>query len=160
MAWEPSMLKGLLMSQNANKNYIEFVPKTFILFFIVLIAPIIIGCSGRLHLHYQTDLSGTKVWGEQNGEKIEIVVSLPHPEGAQIPQLTSLDEPFSFTQKAVSGTIEFRFTIEAGRLTPKKSIRLSIDYGGGPSTLILQGPVRTTGQSTANTIFWTLISGI
>lgn len=152
------MLKGLLMSQIANRELKKNVKNMVIIFFVALSASFILGCSGRLHLNYKTDLSGTKVWGEQDGERISIVVSLPHPEGTEVPKFVSLDEPFAFTQKAVPGSIEFRFTIEAGRLAPKKSIRLSIDYGGGPTTLILQGPIRTTGQSTANIIFWTLIS--
>ena len=160
MERELSMLKGLAMSQNANNKYIKFMTKVAMISLTIFTMFTILGCSGRLHLNYKTDLSGTKVWGEQDNQKIAVVVSLPHPEGTQIPKLVSLDEPLTFVQNTVPGAVEFRFKIEPGRLAPKKTIRLSVDYGSGPITLILQGPVRTTGQSTANTIFWTLVSSI
>lgn len=154
------MSKGLAMSQSANNKYTKFITKVVPILLPVFAMLTILGCSGRLHLNYKTDLSGTKVWGEQGNQQITVVVSLPHPDGTQTPGIASLDEPITFDQNIVPGAVEFRFKIELGRLAPKKTIRLSVDYGSGPITLILQGPVRTTGQSTANTIFWTIISSI
>lgn len=160
MERELFMSKGLAMSQYANNKYTKFITKTALIPLPIFTILTILGCSGRLHLNYKTDLSDTKVWGEQDNQQITVVVSLPHPEGSQIPKLISLDESITFAQNTVPGTVEFRFKIEPGRLAPKKTIRLSVDYGSGPITLILQGPVRTTGQSTANTIFWTIVSSI
>lgn len=118
-----------------------------------------LGCSHRLHLDLRGELSGTKVWAEPAGDRITVVVSLPHPEGAPSPRVTSLDEPFDFTRIEVAGATEVRFPVARERLGAKKTIRLSVAYDGSPSTLVLEGPVRTTGQAVANTLFWTVIAG-
>lgn len=126
---------------------------------LILTVAFTLGCSHKLHLNYRSELTGTKAWAEPAGEQILVVVSLPHPEGAPSPRVTSLDESFDFTRKEVAGATEIRFPIAKERLGPRKSIRLSVDYGGSPATLLLEGPVRTSGQATANTLFWSVISG-
>ncbi len=118
-----------------------------------------LACSHRLHLDSRGAWTGTKVWAEPAGDRITVVVSLPHPEGAPSPRVTSLDEPFDFTRSDVDGATEVRFPVPRERLGAKKTIRLSVTYDGSPSTLVLEGPVRTTGQAVANTLFWTVISG-
>ncbi len=88
-----------------------------------------------------------------------MVVSSPDPEGAPSPRVASLDEPFGFTRSDVAGATEIRFPIAKDRPAAKKTLRLSVDDGGASATLVLSGPVRTTGQAVANPLFWTVISG-
>jgi hypothetical protein len=118
-----------------------------------------LGCSHRLHLDSRGELTGTKVWAEPAGDRITVVVSLPHPEGAPSPRVASLDEPFDFTRSEVDGATEIRFPVARERLGAKQTVRLSVTYDGAPSTLVLEGPIRTLGQAVANTLFWTVISG-
>jgi len=98
-------------------------------------------------------------WKPSTGDRISAVVSLPHPEGAPSPRVASLDEPFDVTRSEVDGATEIRFPVARERLGTKQTVRLSVTDDGAPSTLVLEGPVRTPGQAVASTLFWTVISG-
>ena len=120
----------------------------------------ILGCSHRMHVKSGSELVGMKVWVEPAGEQMMVVVRLPRPEGVQSPRVSSLDEPFDFRRKDLDGATEIRFPVAKDRLSARKSIRLSVAYGGPPSTVLLEGPVRFPGAAAANLLFWSVISGI
>jgi hypothetical protein len=117
-----------------------------------------LNCTRHLQVDHRAELTGTKVWAEADGTRITVVMRLPHPEGVQPPRVASLDEPFDFVRRELPGATEVRFSVPPERLGPKRTIRLSVDFGGAPLALVLEGPVRTANAEAANAIFWTVVT--